>query len=118
MYLQIVKTLRYSFRFNGWTNKIGLRNKGLKYGLKHYNPNTDIISIAILKNEEIPKILKLLPTTTNIELNVSCPNLEKSLIGTSQTCKHNYDQLNNEEILFMKPDSLDSVEIQNISMFE
>ena len=27
---QIVSTLRYSFFYSGWVNKIGLRNKGIK----------------------------------------------------------------------------------------
>ena len=54
---QIFKTLRYT-DFNGkkmWINKIGLRNPGILYGLKHYNPKTDIISIAIMEKEQIQK---------------------------------------------------------------
>mgnify|MGYP007077121520 CR=1 FL=1 len=38
-----------------WINKIGLRNPGILYGLKHYNPKTDIISIAIMEKEQIQK---------------------------------------------------------------
>jgi|TARA_B100001093_G_scaffold127176_1_gene119679 dihydroorotate dehydrogenase len=76
---QILKTFRYSFKYNGWVNKIGLRNKGLQYGIKHYNHDKDIISIAILNEKEIPKILQMLPNETNIELNISCPNVNKSL---------------------------------------
>ena len=36
---QILKTFRYSFKYKGWVNKIGLRNKGLEYGIKNYNPS-------------------------------------------------------------------------------
>ena len=77
--LQIVKTLRFSFEDNGWINKIGLRNKGLEYGIKNYNHNTDILSIAIMNEFEIKPILNMLPKKANIELNVSCPNVEKEL---------------------------------------
>ena len=34
---QIIKTLRYSYTYNGWVNKIGLRNKGLDYAINNYN---------------------------------------------------------------------------------
>ena len=76
---QIFKTLRYSFKYKGWTNKIGLRNPGLDYALKHYRNN--IISIAILEQNEIEPILEKLPDDQDIELNVSCPNTEKNMIS-------------------------------------
>ena len=79
LFSQILKTFRYSFKYNGWINKIGLRNKGLAYGITHYNPQRDILSIAILNQNEIPKIIDMLPENTNIELNISCPNVNKSL---------------------------------------
>jgi len=79
LFSQILKTFRYSFKYNGWINKIGLRNKGLAYGITHYNPQRDILSIAILNQNEIPKIIDMLPEDTNIELNISCPNVNKSL---------------------------------------
>ena len=79
LFQQILKTFRYSFYYKGWVNKIGLRNKGLVYGISHYNSKRDIISIAILHKTEIPKILDVLPEDTNIELNISCPNVNKSL---------------------------------------
>ena len=77
---QIFKTLRYSFEYGGWINKIGLRNPGLDYAIKHHK-KTDITSIAILKKEEIPKILSKIPENMNIELNVSCPNTDEPLIS-------------------------------------
>ncbi len=78
---QIIKTLRYSFKYGGWTNKIGLRNKGIDWALKNIN-NNNIISIAILNQDDIPKLIKKLPSDRNIELNVSCPNAEKKMINT------------------------------------
>ena len=41
---QIFKTLRYSFKYGGWINKIGLRNMGLDYAIQNYNKK-DIIFI-------------------------------------------------------------------------
>lgn len=78
---QIFKTLRYSFKYQGWINKIGLRNKGIDYAIQNYNPD-HIVSIAILNEEEIPKIIEKIPNDMNIELNVSCPNTEKEMVQT------------------------------------
>ena len=78
---QIFKTLRYDFNLNGWVNKIGLRNKGIDYGIQKYNHSTDILSIAILKEEDIDVFLKKIPEKTNIEINISCPNINKQLIN-------------------------------------
>lgn len=36
LFLQIIKTLRYSFENKGWINKIGLRNKGIDYAISTY----------------------------------------------------------------------------------
>jgi dihydroorotate dehydrogenase len=77
--LQIIKTLRYSFLYSGWVNKIGLRNPGLDYAIQNYN-NNSIVSIAILNKNEIPKIINKIPEDMNIELNISCPNAEKKMI--------------------------------------
>ena len=79
LFSQIVKTLRYSTNDKGWINKIGLRNPGLIYGIHNYNHHRDILSIAILDKKEVEPILAILPVDTNIELNVSCPNLNKNL---------------------------------------
>ena len=77
---QIIKTLRYSYTYNGWVNKIGLRNKGLDYAINNYNKK-DIYSIAILNENEVPKILNKIPEDMNVELNISCPNAEKKMIS-------------------------------------
>ena len=82
---QIFKTLRYSFKYGGWINKIGLRNMGLDYAIQNYNKE-DIISIAILDESEIKPIINKIPIDMNIELNVSCPNLDKNLINNKLEC--------------------------------
>ncbi len=83
--LQILKTLRYSFEYGGWVNKIGLRNPGLDYAIKNAKNSKhsieSIISIAILNKKEIPEILKKIPEDMNIELNISCPNAEKKMVS-------------------------------------
>lgn len=81
LFIQILNTLRYSFKHDGWINKIGLRNKGIDYAIKNYD-NKSIISIAILNKEEIPKFLEKIPKSMNLEINVSCPNIDKNLIDS------------------------------------
>ena len=76
---QIIKTLRYSYEYGGWVNKIGLRNKGIDYAIKHYNHN-HIVSIAILNENEIVPLENKIPKDMNIELNVSCPNIDHGVI--------------------------------------
>lgn len=81
--LQILKTLRL-VKYNGtysWINKIGLRNPGIQYGLKHYNAATDIISIAIMEKEQIQHFHNVVPDDTNLEINISCPNTEKHMVN-------------------------------------
>ena len=46
---QIAKTLRYTKK--GWVNKIGLRNPGLKYGLKNHQEN-EVFSIAGIDRDD------------------------------------------------------------------
>ena len=82
LYQQIFNTLHYSSKYNGWVNKIGLRNKGIDYAINIYNKsnNDNIYSIAILNKKEIPILIQKIPDKMNIELNVSCPNLDKKMI--------------------------------------
>ncbi len=79
LFMQIIKTLRYSFKYNGWINKIGLRNKGIDWAIQNHT-NNDICSIAILHKSDIQKMLNKIPTNMNIELNISCPNAEKNMV--------------------------------------
>jgi dihydroorotate dehydrogenase len=73
---QIVKTLRYSVENGGWTNAIGLRNPGIATGVRRYNHETDILSIAVRTSDDVDKFLKVIPENANIELNISCPNIQ------------------------------------------
>ena len=81
LFMQIIRTLRYSFENEGWVNKIGLRNKGIDWAIKNVD-KSNIISIAILNQDEIESFLQKIPNDRNIELNVSCPNAEKKMINT------------------------------------
>ena len=76
LFIQIIKTLRYSYTYNGWINKIGLRNKGIDSIINNYDKN-NIYSIAIMNKNEIKKIHSKIPEDMNIELNISCPNVDK-----------------------------------------
>ena len=61
---QIIYTLRYSYKYNGWINKIGLRNKGIDYAITLYNKdknNTKIYSIAIINENQIPIFIQKIP---------------------------------------------------------
>ena len=86
---QIIKTLDYSFVYGGWTNKIGLRNKGIDYALSTYK-NNQILSLAIRNKEDIQILNKKVPKNINIELNISCPNVEKD------TCTKGLEQFINK----------------------
>tara|TARA_Y100000741_G_scaffold296957_1_gene237771 strand:- start:1222 stop:1920 length:699 start_codon:yes stop_codon:yes gene_type:complete len=79
-WMQILKTLRY-IPGVGWINKIGLRNPGIDYAVKTYKKG-EIISIAIMDKKEIKPILDKIPEDMDIELNISCPNTEKHMIGS------------------------------------
>ena len=77
---QVLKTLYYSNEYNGWINKIGLRNKGIDYAINKYKNTNNIISIAILDKKEIPILLNKIPKNMNLEINISCPNIDKRLV--------------------------------------
>ena len=86
---QIFKTLHYSCQHQGWINKIGLRNPGIDYAIEQWKETNDsnkqqektvIYSIAILDKNEVPILVKKIPTSMDIELNVSCPNAEKHMV--------------------------------------
>ena len=74
----IIKTLHYSQEYKGWINKIGLKNKGIDYVLSNYNLTNKILSIAILEKKDIPVFNKKIPTKQDLEINISCPNVDKS----------------------------------------
>ena len=70
---QIVKTLRYTKR--GWVNKIGLRNPGFEHGIKNHKKN-EVFSIAGIEEDDWKIFAELIPSDTNLEVNMSCPNIE------------------------------------------
>ena len=70
---QIIKTLRYTR--NGWRNKIGLRNRGIEYGIQHTNFN-EVLSIAAINQYDWINLESIVPESQSVELNISCPNLD------------------------------------------
>lgn len=77
IFTQVLKTLRYSREHHGWINKIGFRNKGIDWALKNI-PQDEVISIGIMKKEDIDIFYNKIPENRNIEINISCPNVEKN----------------------------------------
>ena len=69
----IIKTLRYTKQ--GWRNKLGLRNPGLHAGMFKTSYN-DVLSVAAIDPTDWTKIQMAISTQRNIDLNVSCPNLD------------------------------------------
>lgn len=76
LWMQVFKTLRYMPKYGGWVNKIGLRNKGVDWALCTV-PKNHIISVAIMNETEIKPLVQKIPKDRNIEINISCPNVEK-----------------------------------------
>ena len=74
----VVKTLRWNSELQGWTNKLGLPNPGIKVGLQK-TFLSDVLSIAEIERGDFKKLYSIIPETQNIELNLSCPNIGKSL---------------------------------------
>ena len=74
----VAKTLRYNKEAGGWTNKLGLPNPGIKVGLQKTSVN-EVLSIAETERGDFWKLSRIIPENQNIELNLSCPNLEKKL---------------------------------------
>tara|TARA_B100000902_G_scaffold285826_1_gene271841 strand:- start:44 stop:766 length:723 start_codon:yes stop_codon:yes gene_type:complete len=78
-WIQILKTLRYSWKYGCWCNKIGLRNPGIDWAVANYKKGT-ITSIAILKREDIEVFKQKIPDDMDLEINISCPNVDHKLI--------------------------------------
>ena len=77
----VLSSLRYSFKSNGgWTNKLGLPNPGIEKGLhRHFTAGGEVLSIAEIQKGDFNKLVEIIPERTDIELNLSCPNLAKRL---------------------------------------
>ena len=79
----VLKTLRYNSAQQGWVNKLGLPNPGIREGLKK---NPTVISIAEIDKGDFQRLNVLIPENQSIELNLSCPNLNKKLSWESAKC--------------------------------
>ena len=75
-FLAVAKTLRYNSAQSGWVNKLGLPNPGIRNGLEK---NPTVISIAEIDKGDFQRLNVLIPENQSIELNLSCPNLDKKL---------------------------------------
>ena len=73
-FIQVLKTLRHTKY--GWVNKLGLRNKGIDYGLKYPR---DILSIAAIDHYEWWELHKKIPKTLSVEVNIGCPNTSSNV---------------------------------------
>ena len=74
----VLRTLRWNSNLQGWTNRLGLPNPGIKVGLKKTKRN-EVLSIAEVERNDFRKLYNVIPEGMNIELNLSCPNLGRSL---------------------------------------
>ena len=74
----VVKSLRWNSELRGWTNNLRLPNPGLKKGL-HKHIRGEVLSIAEIERDDFRKLYNMIPLGMDVELNLSCPNLEKSL---------------------------------------
>tara|TARA_B100000963_G_scaffold346683_1_gene352165 strand:- start:2158 stop:2862 length:705 start_codon:yes stop_codon:yes gene_type:complete len=74
---QILKTLRYVPTEAGWTwrNQLGLRNPGIFVGIENTAPNS-VMSISSLEPNDWRILYEIVPKNMNIELNISCPNVD------------------------------------------
>ena len=76
---RILRTLRYDFKSRGWRNRLGLPNPGVKNGLHKHFHGGEVLSIAEVIKGDFRKLVEIIPERTDIELNLSCPNLGKNL---------------------------------------
>ena len=81
---QILKTLRYSFHYKGWTNRLGLRNPGIETAINKYyiEPSRRIVSIYGFNRREWETLAEYTRGVRRIELNLSCPNVENKFHNT------------------------------------
>ena len=76
--LAVARTLRYSRQDRGWTNRLGLPNPGIEVGLTKIKQN-QVLSIAEVNRNDAISLYKIIPSTQSLEINLSCPNLNKTL---------------------------------------
>ena len=75
---QILKTLRYVPTEAGWAwrNQLGLRNPGIFKGIEN-TPWYSVMSIASLEPNDWKILYEIVPKNMSVELNISCPNVNK-----------------------------------------
>ena len=75
---QILKTLRYvkSEAGWGWRNQLGLRNPGIFKGIDNTKWHS-VMSIASLEPNDWKILYEIVPRHMSVELNISCPNVDK-----------------------------------------
>ena len=80
----VMKSLRWSRRHKGWTNRLGCPNPGIEVGLEKMGATnvgaTTILSIAETKRGEFKTLASLIPASQSVELNLSCPNLGQTTL--------------------------------------
>lgn len=88
---QVLKTVRYSYKDGGWINKLGLRNVGIHHALRSHDNQREVLSIAGIEDDDWKRFSEIVPEDYNIELNLSCPNVDecnpigiKSMINESR----------------------------------
>jgi len=74
----VIKTLRYNRIAKGWVNKLGLPNPGLSVGLEKTFPS-EVLSIAEINKGDFERMNDMIPVDQNIEVNLSCPNVDRKL---------------------------------------
>ena len=74
----VIKTLRYNRVAKGWVNKLGLPNPGLTVGLEK-TKSSEVLSIAEINKGDFERMNDIIPVDQNIELNLSCPNVDRKL---------------------------------------
>ena len=72
-------TLRYDKENNGWVNRLGLPNPGLRVGLEK-TWGYHILSIAETSEDEFLIMADMIPNTKSVEVNLSCPNLPENTV--------------------------------------
>ena len=75
----VMKSLRWSRKHKGWTNRLGLPNPGIEVGLEK-TTSMEILSIAETKRGEFKTLASLIPASQSVELNLSCPNLGQTTL--------------------------------------
>ena len=106
---QILKTLRYVKTEAGWSwrNRLGLRNPGLIAGLRSTSFRK-ILSVAAIDPTDWTSIFSSISKERNIELNVSCPNLDSH---NDTTTWQDFDKfatgMNNEYTIVKIPPNAD-----------